>query len=109
MTLTVKMQDAIRDFLQGEHLPHSAISRTTENARSAVQAGEHCATALALLIGTRFEDVSFDPSPIFAADLSATTKTPWRVSFSWHANQLKEESHDELDDSDDEHDEVGTA
>lgn len=97
LTLTTKVQDAVREFLHGNLNPSAVIRPTPENARKVVEAGTHIAQGLALLIATRFDDMSFDPSPIYVHDLSSATNTPWRVSFSWQANQLKEEQDDDED------------
>lgn len=99
LTLSTKLQDTVREFLQGGHC-RDAIRPTPDNARKVVEAGEHFAQGLALLISTRLDDVTFDPLPIYAQDLARTATTPWRVSFSWQARQPKEQTHD-----DDEHDE----
>lgn len=101
LTLSTKLQDAVREFLQGGHW-QDAIRPTPDNARKVVEAGTQLAHALALLISTRFVDVSFDPSPLYAADLAhSPTATPWRVSFAWHANESAELADDEDEDSDD--------
>lgn len=100
LTLTIEIQDAVRRYMNGGHW-QDVIKPTTDNAKNAVSAGEHLAQGIALLISTRFDDVSYDPSPIYAQDLAHTATTPWRVSFSWQARQPKEQTHDD----DDEHDE----
>ena len=101
LTLTTKLQDAVREFLQGGHC-RDAIRPTPDNARKVVEAGEHFAQGLACLISTRFDDVRFDPSPIYAINLSlVANQPPWRVSFAWNANEIIEsddETEDELDD-----------
>lgn len=102
LTLTVEIQDAVRKYVNGAHW-QDVVKPTTDNAKNVVEAGELLAQGIALLISTRFDDVTFDPAPIYAQDLSTTTHTPWRVSFSWQAHELKEQSHDD-DLDDDEHD-----
>ena len=82
LTLTVKFQDAVREFLL---LPSGSVLPTQENAESVIEAGKHLAHGLALLIGTKLEDVEFEASAIYLDDLSASVRTPWRVSFDWQA------------------------
>lgn len=102
LTLSTKLQDTVREFLQGGHC-RDAIRPTPDNARKVVEAGEYFAQGLASLISTRFDDVRFDPSPIYAINLSliGSTQPPWRVSFAWRANEIIEsddETEDDLDD-----------
>lgn len=80
--MTVKFQDAVREFLL---LPSGSVLPTQENAESVIEAGKHLAHGLALLIGTKLEDVEFEASAIYLDDLSASVRTPWRVSFDWQA------------------------
>lgn len=101
LTLSTQMQDSVRDFLNGTplHLPESAIPPTTENTQNIIEAGQHLAQALALLISTRFEVVSFDPKPIALASLTRSAHTaPWRVRLSWQGHQQKASALNELDD-----------
>jgi len=93
----------VGEFLHGNNLKRTEIRATTDNARKVVEAGTHLANGLALLIGTRFDDVSFDPAPLYLGDLSEHAPTPWRVSFSWraHATRTDETEDDDVDSDDD--------
>lgn len=95
LTFTIKMQDSVREFLQGRHPPHSEIPHTSENVKAAIEAGEHLAIAAGLLIGTQFDDVTIGLEPITA---------PWRASFTWEASQLKDSHHNHFESDDDESD-----
>lgn len=103
LTLSTKMQDAVREFLHGNLKAGNVIRPTTENAPKVIEAGALFAQGLALLISTAFDSeiVSYDGAPIVIGDLRRN-QPPWRVSFAWKAtiNHTTWNDNDETDDDD---------
>ena len=90
LTLTVKMQDAVSEFLQtkvGNNL-QSSVRLNAKNVHNVELAGNHLAHALALLISALFEStVDYDDAPIKSRSLSVGEQTNWSVLFEWMAGR----------------------
>lgn len=75
VTLTVKVQDAVREFL------HDGIKATSSNENEVAEAGTYLAEGVALLLKVLFgSEVSYDREPIILQQRPGLT---WRVLFSW--------------------------
>lgn len=77
VTLTVKVQDAVREFL------HGSITPTAENVSAVTEAGTYFADGMALLLRALFgTEVAYDHEPLTLQNHPLLT---WRVLFSWTA------------------------
>lgn len=86
LTLTVKVQDAVREFLRGSANGPNAISLSEENIDNAGEAGMYFAEGLALLTKTVFRsNVAYDEQPIEVAYNSQGCMPEWQVKFTWSA------------------------
>lgn len=100
LKLTATIQDAILEFV----MTPERIRPGTRSDKKIIQAGDHFAHGMLLLIGTLFntEDVIFECEPIVTQMSSRDTNVPrWRVQFKWIAhngNLLRDDDVTDLDD-----------
>lgn len=110
LRLTARVSDAVREFLRsvGNPAENETDDRADSSiAQSVIQAGEHFAHGLGLLVGSQFgEDVRWNPSPIHVE------RYRWRTEFIWQVGESGEsdpddESTSESESEDVESDEIG--
>lgn len=105
LTLTTKIQDAVREYLNGNLRPYDALRPTAESATKIVEAGEYLRLAMKQLISAQFDDVKFQlAQPIYTGDLALTSAAPWRINFVWQGDRINRELHDDSEENCDDSD-----